>query len=151
MNNKFLFFIVLFSCYANAQMSMNEMKAILKMDLDKFETYALNRGYGFSNIKDDENTYGITYTKGNESATKFITLYEKYFDEYKCLTYQTEIKSEYLLIKKQLIESGFKLFSEKNFEGSIVKKYKNKTHTVTLINGLNRGNDTYEISIYNSK
>ena len=151
MINKFLFFIVLFSYYANAQMSINEMKAILKMDLDKFETYALNKGYGFSNIKDDENTYGYTYIKVTESATKFITLYEKYFDEHKCLIYQTEIKSEYLLIKKQLIESGFKLFFEKNFKGSIVKKYTNNTHVVTLVNGLNRGYDTYEISISKSK
>lgn len=151
MSNKFLFFIVLFSCYANAQMSINEMKSILKMDLDKFETYALNKGYGFSNIKDDEDTYGITYVKGTASATKYITLYEKYFYKDKCVTYQTEIKSEYLLIKKQLIESGFKLFSEQNIEGSIVKKYKNNTHEVTLINGLNRGYDTYEITIVKSK
>lgn len=147
MTNKFVFFIVLFSCYANAQMSINEMKAILKMDLDTFETYTLKKGYGFSDIKDDEYSYGVTYVKGTGYSTKYITLYQKYFDEYKHLTYQTEIKSEYLLIKKQLLESGFKLFSEENFKGSIVKKYKNTTHTVTLINGINRGYDTYEISI----
>lgn len=151
MKYKILVSVLLFSSFASAQISINEMKNILKMDLDTFETYTLNKGYSFSNIKDDEHTYGITYVKGTGSTTKFITLYEKYFDEYKQLTYQTEMKSEYLLIKKQLLESGFKLFSQENFEGSIVKKYKNTTHAVTLINGLNRGYDTYEISISKSK
>ena len=123
------------------------MFSMLKMNSDNFETYILKKGYEISNIKDTDKVFGFTYVKGYEKETKYITLYERYFSHGKHLTYQTSNKNEYLLVKKQLIEFGFKLIESLNFDGSIVKKYKNNSYELTLINGLNRGEETYEISI----
>jgi hypothetical protein len=154
LNNKDIHKIIIilsFSITANAQITLTEMFSMLKMNSDNFETYVLKKGYEFSNIKDDDNVFGFTYVKGYEDETKYITLYEKYFEYGKHLTYQTSNKNEYLLIKKQLIELRFKLFESFNFEGSIVKKYKNNIYILTLINGLNSDEETYEISISNNK
>lgn len=143
----FSIILFFFTITSNAQVNLTEMISMLKMNSDKFETYILNKGYEFSNVKDTDKVFGFTYVKGYEKETKYITLYERYFNKGKHLTYQTSNKKEYLLIKKQLIELGFKLVESLNHDGSIAKKYKNNSYELTLINGLNRGEETYEISI----
>ena len=51
--NFYFLLLFIFPFYLNAQLTINDMKMILKMDLDKFETFALKRGYAFNKIIDD--------------------------------------------------------------------------------------------------
>lgn len=145
---KFYFLILLiFPFYLNAQLTINDIKMILKMDLDKFETYAYNNGYKFKGMQETERVFGITFKKDYGLDTKYITLYEKYFNDGKTLTYQLSKKSEYLNLKKQIELSGFKLIRIFNFDDSLVREYKNASYKVTLISGIFNGLETYELTM----
>mgnify|MGYP006213902427 FL=1 len=61
-----LFFV---STISYAQITLNDMKTILKMDYDSFETFAMNRGYVFKEFCNGE-LKCVTYTKGLGDKTK---------------------------------------------------------------------------------
>lgn len=148
MKYKILVSVLLFSSFVNAQISINEMKNFLKMDLDNFENQALNKGFEFSEIKNEENIYGITFKKGHSLNTKYISLYEKFFTAGKSVEYQTSLKSDYLLIKNQLITQNFKLIVNEVYNGHWHKIYRNNYFIVDLYSGKNEDNvPIYEISI----
>ena len=71
------------------QMTLNEMMKVYNMDMDQFETYALNKGYEFYKVKNNEYIYGHTYLKGVGKNTKYLTLNTRYFDNGSNVTYQT--------------------------------------------------------------
>lgn len=117
------------------------------MDLDKFETYAYNNGYKFKGMQETERVFGITFKKDYGLDTKYITLYEKYFNDGKTFTYQLSKKSDYLYLKKQIELSGFKLIRTFNFDDSLVREYKNASYKVTLISGIFNGLETFELTM----
>lgn len=145
--NKFYFLLLIFPFYLNAQLTINDMKAILKMDLDKFETYAYNLGYEYKGFHKTERVYGITFKKGYGQDTKYISLYEKYFNDGKNLTYQLSNKNEYLNLKKQIELLNFRLVRTFDFEDSLVREYINNTHKISLISGLFNGAETFELTM----
>lgn len=138
------------STLCNAQITLNDMKSILKMDYDGFETFAMNKGFVFSQIcKNDEEC--VNYVKGKGDYTKYITLYTKISKSLhkKKVNYQTYNKTEYLLIKKQIKEQGFRLLdastSQKN--GQFFKLYQNKNYQVLIGIGKNNSGTAYDINI----
>jgi hypothetical protein len=144
---------LLFSTLCNAQISLNDMKTILKMDYDSFETFALNRGFLFSHFCDDKfDDECVNYIKGVGKQTKYITLY-KYDTNFnkKNVTYQLSIESEYLLIKKQMKEQGFNLIDTKEWKekGVLFKYYENKYYRLTIaVVGKDKTNTVdYEITL----
>jgi hypothetical protein len=149
MNIKFLlvFFV---STLSYAQITLNDMKTIIKMDSDSFETFAMNRGYVFSRFCDGE-LKCVVYTKGLGDKTKFITLYTKYYGiDDNSFTYQTSSEIEYLSIKKQMKEQGFVLFDTVEWQekGVLFKYYKNRNYKLTIGVGKNEINTVdYEISL----
>lgn len=147
MKYKILASVLLFSSFVSAQISINEMKNFLKMDIDKFETHALNKGFEFKKIESDENYYGITFTKGNSINTKYITLYEKFFNVGKSVVFQTSLKSDYILIKNQLIAQNFKLINNEEIDGSLHKTYKNNFYIVELYNAFIDNKVIYEATL----
>ena len=145
---------LLISTLCNAQITLIDMKTIIKMDYDSFETFAMKKGFSFSNIQSDEQKKpyeSVTYTKGLGKNTKYITLYSKFIDFNKrSVIYQTNNETEYLLIKNQMKEQGFVLFDTEHFQerGVLFKTYKNKNYTLILGTGKNEINTvTYEISL----
>ena len=147
MKYKILASVLLFSSFVSAQISINEMKNFLKMDLDKFETNVLNKGYEFTKIENEDNFYGISFRKGQRFNTKYISLYDRFFAKGKCVIYQTSIKSDYLLIKNDLIAQNFKLVNSEDNDGNLHKTYSNKYYVVDLHNAFIDNNSVYEISI----
>jgi hypothetical protein len=107
-----------------SQLSLNEMLAVYKMDLDQYEIFALKKGYHFSGIKDTEHAFSASYVKGKGENTRYIDLYTKYFDLGRCVTYQTSINNELLSFREQMKNSGFRLSSTENIEGNLRKLYK---------------------------
>ena len=127
---------LLISTLCNAQITLNDMKTILNNDIDFFETFALNKGYVFNEIIKNDKKEGIAFSKGIEKDSKHLTLYSSYFKiGNKAFHYQTSIESDYLIIKKQLIEQGFKLIETYDYEGVLYKEYKNKRYHITLRTG----------------
>lgn len=141
---------LLISTICNAQITLNDMKTILKMDYDSFETFAMNRGFSFSRFCEGEFKC-VVYTKGLGEKTKYITLYTKQIEvNGKSVTFQTNTETEYLLLKKQMKEQGFILFDTVEWQekGVLFKHYKNKNYKLTIGVGKNEINTvTYEISL----
>ncbi len=143
---KIKFLLVFFiSTVSNAQISLNEMKIILNKDIDYIETFALSRGYSFKEVIKDDIEEGVSYVKGVGKNTKYLDFSTKRFEiGDKKLFYQTSIETDYLLIKKQLIEQGFKLTNTYDIEGFLHKEYKNKLYKVRLRTG---GTAVYTIEV----
>ena len=76
------FLLVFFiSTIGSAQITLNDMKTILKMDYDSFETFVMNKVFIFdSREKDDFES--VSYDKGLGENTKYITLYTRSFNNY---------------------------------------------------------------------
>ncbi len=147
MKIKFLlmFFV---STISYAQITLNDMKTILKMDYDSFETFVMNKGFTFDNRRNDD-LESITYVKGFGEKTKYISIYTKIRKNYKkSVNYQTESEVEYLSIKKQMKEQGFYFFEtyENNDNKTFTKAYRNKIYELRVHSIRNEFNTvTYEI------
>ena len=139
---------MLISTFCNAQITLNDMKSILKMDYDSFETFVMNKGFIFdSRQKDDFES--VSYVKGLGENKKYITLYKRMLNNYKkSVNYQTPNESEYLSLKKQMKEQGFYFFEtyENNDENVFTKIYRNKIYELRVYSIKNKYNNvTYEI------
>lgn len=131
-------------------MTFAEMKNIQKMDLNKFETYCLSRGFEFDETIDNGYSFGMNYKKGNGANVKYITFYEKYIvNERNVITYQTGSSIEYLNIKTQIESSGLKLRKTYTYNGCLVKDYYDNIFEISLITGkdFNLNLDVYEITL----
>ncbi len=145
------FFLVLFYiiiCFKSfSQLTLVELKNILKMDLNQFETYALNQGYNFEKVKEDEKIFGHNYTKGDGNLTRYLTLYVKYYEYNRHITYQTSDTEEYLSFKKEIETEGYQLTKTENFEGTSVKFYSNSTYDLEIYVGKGEiADNVYEIN-----
>jgi hypothetical protein len=113
-------------------MTVSEMTKVYNMDLDQFETYALGKGYTFSEIKNEDNIYGHIYSKGIGNNTKFLSLYTEWFEKGKNVNFQTWNSSEFLNIKNQLKNLGFVLQLEEDYKGVPYKRYRNSKYELNL-------------------
>jgi hypothetical protein len=149
---KIKFLLVFFaSTISYAQIALNDMKTILKMDYDSFETFTMNKGFSFFKIDNENDCESVVYTKGVGEKTKYITLYKKYFDfNRRAVTYRTNSHEEYLLIKQQLKQQGLSLYEtfQDEAQGVLFKSYRDKKYELTLGTGKNELNSvSYEISL----
>jgi hypothetical protein len=132
-----LILTLLISTICNAQITLNDMKSIIKMDFDSFETFSMNKGYTFENVRkemeNEKKFYGVFYKKGSNWDTKYIGLYKDYIKlGQKHVFFQTSKENDYLLIKKQLKEQGFNLVFTDEVEGTFLKEYHNSKYIVFL-------------------
>ena len=141
-------FFIFCSLSLFSQMSLSELQNILKMDQSKFETYCLNNQFTFNKVYDDENVFGARYVKGIGMNTKYITFYDFFFDDGKHVTYQTHNTTEYLKIKTEMDNQGFKLIKTESYRDNIVRDYSNQKFEMTIYSGKDEANDNkYEINI----
>jgi hypothetical protein len=115
-------------------MTVSDLLKVYDMDMDKFESYSLEKGFSFYKILDNENYKGQVYEKGTGNNTKYLSLFTKYFNEDKHVSYQTSNPNEILNIKNQFKTSGFSLFNEKTIEGRPIREYINHNkYMITII------------------
>ena len=145
---KYIFSILLIFSFniSFSQMTVSEMMRVYKMDMDQFETFAINKGYKFYKFQKDENTYGHTYKKGYGENIKYLTLYSRFYSKGIYVYYQTSNSNEYLIFKNQLKNFGFVLTPsiEEVFRENPYKVYRNKTYEIDITTG-NNGN--FEIGL----
>lgn len=125
-----LLLIFIFQNYlALCQIDLKDILQVYKMDFDKFETFCLQKGFEFSSTVKEDCCNGVVFTKGTGINTKYITLYNIYFNVGISVSFQTSIPNEYLNIKSQLTNYGYSLvstdsFTPSNGNTSQVKKYR---------------------------
>jgi hypothetical protein len=129
--------VLLISTLCNAQITLNDLKTILKMDYDSFETFAMNKGYTYESVRkemeNEKKFYGVFYKKGSNWDTKYIGLYTDYIHlGKKHVFFQTSKENDYLLIKEQLKKQGFKLIYTDEVEGTFLKEYHNSIYVLFL-------------------
>jgi hypothetical protein len=118
------------------------------MDLNKFETYALSKGYNFVEVTEENKVFGHTYMKGAGNLSKYLTLYVKNYDDYKKITYQTSETKEYLSFKTEIEKNGFQLTKTENFEGTSLKFYSNSIYDLRIFVGKGEiADNVYEINL----
>jgi hypothetical protein len=85
------------------------MMRVYEMDYDEFETFALTKNYELDKIKKDENIDGVVYIKNRGLYPNYLE-FDIYNRNYgKLVSFQTSINSEFLNIKNELKNLGFKL------------------------------------------
>jgi hypothetical protein len=119
-------------------MTVSEMIRVYKMDMDQFETYALQRGFKFYEVIDKNRVHGFSYSKGYNKQTKYLTFYDTFFDDGIVLIYQTAEINEYLNFKNQMNNYGFILTENSSFNSndndrsSQFKVYRNKYYEIQV-------------------
>jgi hypothetical protein len=143
-------FILISSWSLFSQMTLTELQNILKLNQSQFETYCLRNQYELGKYWDDDVSFGTEYSKGIGKKTKYITLYDKFYDKGKTLTYQTLDFNEYLTIKTQVENAGFKIIDTYILDnGYKYVDYSNSKYLFGTSSGKNSssGNDCFDISI----
>jgi hypothetical protein len=124
------------------------------MDVDKFETYAVSRGYVFFELLNDSRSDGVRYSKGEAKNANFIGLYNNFFTLGRAVSYQTSNSTEFLSLKKELPVYNFKLYeTDQLVSMSKLVSYRNGTFVFTVVtippdSDLDRNYVTYQISLY---
>jgi hypothetical protein len=108
---------LLISTISYAQITLNELETVIEIDSAGFKTFAMKKGFKLHEIINDElkedNKITEGYITGNgmsfKKENKKFTLYFNYYGTKgrKKILYENASKSEYLLIKKTLIEKGY--------------------------------------------
>jgi hypothetical protein len=105
-----LSFLFVFSTSISfGQMTIAELMKIFNMDYDKFEIYAISKGYEFNKFDNSENEDGIVYVKGVGKQTKYLKIYHQFYDHGTTVIYQTTNTTEIINLKTQSKSIGYKL------------------------------------------
>lgn len=138
-----LFFI---SAIIHAQISLNDLKIVLKLNEDKFETFALNKGYSFYYRSNDGEMNA--YRKGEGETAKFLVI--TYEDGKKLADFQTRDSKDLLLFKNQLKEQGFTFVKISELEeNKNIKYYYNTLYKVRIVTIRAETEVVYEIILEN--
>jgi hypothetical protein len=121
-----------------SQLKLSTMMNIIKMNIDQFEDYTLNNNWVFHKINNSKELNGICYVRKSINDKEFLTLYTKYFDEDRHLTYQLYNKNSYINLKNQIKLYGFKLQNTEIKNTSVKYNYWKKINNYL----------SYKISIY---
>ncbi len=118
-------FVLFFTTISIGQsFTLPELIKMSMMNLDDFDTYVSSKGFAFFEGKEDKNIKEVTYSYDlseidKTSASKWISFYQKCFDYKYFISYTTFNITEYLKIKDQIKQSGFKLTDSGVFKNSI--------------------------------
>ena len=122
-----LLFIPLFSF---GQISISDMIKVGKMDRESFEIYALEKGYRFEKITNEENYDGLTMSISGGKRTEYLSQYSKWPGRSFNVSYQGPAQERLSSIYKELRSLNFVLVNTavKKFDGdesgTYVKTYK---------------------------
>ena len=138
---KNIFLILLFiPLVSYGQISISDLIKVGKMDLESFEIYALEKGFRFNKIENDEedNLYGLGMKKPDGQRTEYLTNYQKYYgDAARAVNYQGPIQEKLVSIYKELKSLGFEMYDMSEYENDgktyFLKEYiKNGGEEITI-------------------
>ncbi len=105
--------------------SISDLIKMSNLDKNSFDSFATNNGFVFiQNVNTEYISrveYEIYYTPTDKTnVKKYLHFHTKYYSPYKrSIFYTTKDKNEYLRIKNEIKQLGFKLFEpNKNFQNS---------------------------------
>jgi hypothetical protein len=127
-------FLLIISCSVFSQsFSLNELIKLANSSDDYFDTYVTKKGYTFNEIKDREYSKSIGYTfLVNGYSEFFVSKILWKTRSFGFVTFQTDNISNYLKIKEDLINFGYKLSEKGTTEGFPYFEYKKGNTNVTL-------------------
>lgn len=108
--------ILLTSLSYSQKCSLSEIIKMNKMNWDEFDTYANKKGYFFSKIYEHEDSYEKSYLFGNHNTIGYYVLSKTDINisenqKQILVGFKTSKKEDYLSIKNQINELGFKYTS----------------------------------------
>jgi len=112
MKQIFISFFLLITCSIafGQKFTLQELTNLNKMDWDEFDSYVIAKGYEYNKTEDlefvESKSYG--YKQKGEESPYFISKTVAKNKNTKLVAYQTTNSQDYLLIKSQLKNSGFK-------------------------------------------
>ena len=133
------------------QMTLNELMRVYNMNFDQFETFAISKGYEIYKIYNDKEN-SVSYTKGYGKDTKYLALFGVSYNSFNKginVSYQTGNPTEYLKIKNEMKNLGFKLFDSYFSLDSQVKEYRNNKFQLIIYTIPPKDNNSvhYEINL----
>jgi hypothetical protein len=112
--------------------SVSNILKVAKMDRESFEIYAMDRGFVFHKVEEDEDIKGLVMFRGDIGSEEYLSNHSKYFGYKSYSCYQTYNTKRLSSIYKELKTLGFKLVDSKGLEKDsdgyqYVKNYKRGT------------------------
>lgn len=128
-----------------------ELLELLKLNPDKFENHLLSKGYKFTESQKNEN-YGTNYTYSypNKENEIYSSLFHDFKDGFECpngVNWSTFNKDEYLNLKKEADQLGFKYWNSSEIYGGKANSFKNDSETVTFLMETINGKTIYVIEV----
>ena len=145
--NKLLLITLLFLGIANysQNISANELITISNMDLEKFDSYINSKGFTYYRNISDENSTGIRYRYLLNNSKRYCSL-SIYPRNVSIVTYQTFNNKDYVNLKTQIKNIGFKLIKQSEFNGVPYFEYRKGNNSFTIYLFTIDGINSYEIS-----
>ncbi len=131
--------IILMSVSSSAQsnyLSFAQFIQLSKMNVNEFENWALKNGMSFEGIKDFDYFKGMLFSKNNNMA---ITIYiYKNGSPMQSIEYQTLDRKEYLNLKNECTNFGYKFMESQNASAEAIKNkvvfhiFRSNTHELSF-------------------
>ena len=97
--------------------SVSNILKVAKMDRESFEIYAMDKGFVFHKVEEDEHIKGLTMFKGGYGG-EYLSNYSKFYLYKHSTNYQTSNTKRLSSIYKELKTLGFKLVDSKGLENN---------------------------------
>ena len=148
MKNILFTLALLISFSSFGQRDVAQLIKVAKMDIEKFEMYALENGYSLDEFMDDEDVKGLSMSKGTGDSTEYLTVYSKFYKKRYQSGYQCK-KEKLIYIYRELKKMGFKLINSENEtiegRGAYVKYYKRAEKEILNIYNINSKDNVIEL------
>ena len=96
--------------------SVSNILKVAKMDRESFEIYAMDKGFVFHKVEEDEDIKGLEMIKGGYGSYEYLSNYSKFYLYKHSTNYQTSNTKRLSSIYKELKTLGFKLVDSKGLE-----------------------------------
>lgn len=169
MKNKLYLIVTFLFCFnilSAQKINLADLESLVNIEsIDEFDSYATDKGYEYSETANTEISKRVSYTYGRNSsldftdnkisATYWLSFYKytsNHSDYSKSITYQTNYKEDYMIIKSELKANGYTLITNETWEGKLRLVYKKKSNICeiyigTTISAWNNIVNYYEISL----
>lgn len=142
-----LFICTLFSVSAFSQsFNLSELIKLCRSNDEYFDTYVSQKGYQFSDNTDEDHQKGESYTfKINGANTyyisKYISDYNGVFPTNYIVTFQTPNLKNYLGIKNEIINNGYRFIKKEILNGDQAFVYIKGKNSVRLVSFVEDGKE----------
>ena len=141
----FYLFILIGNLTFSQNLTANELVNISNMSLEKFDSFINSKNYKYYRNVSDNNGYGIRYRYLSNGIKRYCSL-NKYEDDISIVTYQTFSNKDYINLKGQIKNLGYKLTEQGEFRGAPFFEFRKGNNSFTIYLFTIEGINSYEIS-----